>query len=76
MESIEHWVRHASALHQQHRRALHGSLIALLAGFSAVAFGIAPLVPDAADLPRSTVIEQIDVDDRHEQEHQTRCSWW
>jgi len=62
LEPFPEWARRVAAFHQTHRRALHGSLIVVLAGFSAVAFGIAPLAPDAADLPRSTVIEHLQID--------------
>ena len=48
-EALDHWARRAAAFHQRHRRALHGSLIVGLVGFSAVAFGVAPLAPDAAE---------------------------
>lgn len=36
-------------------------MLALLAGFAAAAFGIAPLVPDANDLPRRLVSEPLQV---------------
>ena len=38
-----------------------------LAGFAATAFGIAPQVPDAADLPQRTVVENIATVDLHAQ---------
>ena len=63
LESLEHWARRAAELHRQHRRLVNASVIAALAGFSAVAFGIAPLAPDAADLPRRTLVEQVVTDD-------------
>jgi murein DD-endopeptidase MepM/ murein hydrolase activator NlpD len=58
-EAIDHLARRAAAFHQRHRRALHGGLIAGLVGFSAVAFGVAPLAPDAADLPQRLVVEAV-----------------
>jgi murein DD-endopeptidase MepM/ murein hydrolase activator NlpD len=63
LESLEHWVRRAAELHRRHRRLVNASVVAALAGFSAVAFGIAPLAPDAADLPRRTLVEQVVTDD-------------
>lgn len=36
-----------------------GSVVVGLAGFSAVAFGVAPLAPDAADLPQRLIVEEL-----------------
>jgi murein DD-endopeptidase MepM/ murein hydrolase activator NlpD len=58
-EALEYWAQRATAFHQRHRRAIHGSLVAGLVGFSAVAFGVAPLAPDAADLPQRLVLEEV-----------------
>ena len=44
---------------QQHSRGLTIAVVAVLAGFGATAFGIAPLAPDAADLPRRLVTETV-----------------
>nr|WP_276598205.1 M23 family metallopeptidase [Roseateles koreensis] len=41
----------------RHPRALTGAVVTLLTGFAVTAFGIAPLAPDAHDLPQ-TVVEQ------------------
>jgi murein DD-endopeptidase MepM/ murein hydrolase activator NlpD len=49
----------ALAWHRRHHRLVHASVLAGLVGFSALAFGVAPLAPDAADLPRSVVTEEI-----------------
>lgn len=43
----------------EHRRGLSIGLSAVLTGVAATAFGVAPLAPDAADLPRRIVIETI-----------------
>lgn len=43
----------------RHPRSLSSVVIFGLAGFAATAFGIAPLAPDAALLPRSLVIEEV-----------------
>jgi murein DD-endopeptidase MepM/ murein hydrolase activator NlpD len=51
-ERAQHWAA-------THRKTLLSSTIVGLLGFSAVAFGVAPLAPDAADLPQRLVIEEI-----------------
>jgi murein DD-endopeptidase MepM/ murein hydrolase activator NlpD len=43
----------------RHPRGLSSVVILGLAGFAATAFGIAPLAPDAALLPRSMVIQDV-----------------
>jgi murein DD-endopeptidase MepM/ murein hydrolase activator NlpD len=58
-EAFDLWLQRTAAFHQQHRRAINGTLIAGLVGFSAVAFGVAPMAPDAADLPQRIVIEEV-----------------
>ncbi|MEP7281651.1 MAG: M23 family metallopeptidase [Rubrivivax sp.] len=63
MATLEHWAQQIAVLHRRHRRLVNGSVVAALAGFSAVAFGIAPLAPDAADLPRRVVVEVVATDD-------------
>lgn len=42
-----------------HSRSLTAALVAALMGFGVTAFGIAPLAPDAADLPRRMVTETV-----------------
>lgn len=42
-----------------HPRSLSGGVLALLAGFGVTAFGIAPMAPDAADLPQRLVTEIV-----------------
>jgi murein DD-endopeptidase MepM/ murein hydrolase activator NlpD len=42
-----------------HRRMLVGGIAVLLAGSAITAFGIAPLAPDASDLPKRVLIEQV-----------------
>ena len=43
-----------------HRHAIVASAVALTAGFAAAAFAIAPLAPDASDLPRRLVRESVE----------------
>lgn len=62
MKTIEDWAQRATGFHRRHRRAVNGAVIALGVGFSALAFGIAPLAPDAADLPQRTVVEEVVLD--------------
>ncbi len=47
------------ALLKQHPRRVAGGLGALLLGTAVTAFGVAPLAPDAADLPVSEVVESV-----------------
>ena len=49
----------AEAFTARHPRALTGSVVGLLSGFAVTAFGIAPLAPNAADLPQRTVAEFV-----------------
>jgi len=62
LEPFEYWARRATEFHRRHRQAVAGGLVASLAGFSAVAFGIAPLAPDPADLPQQVVAEEVVID--------------
>lgn len=50
------------AWHRQHQKLVHGSVLAGLIGFSAVAFGVAPLAPDAASIPQQLVTEEVMVE--------------
>ncbi|MGM9491826.1 peptidoglycan DD-metalloendopeptidase family protein [Ideonella sp. YS5] len=43
-----------------HRRGLAATLALALAGFGVTAFGIAPLAPDAAELPRRVITEAVE----------------
>jgi murein DD-endopeptidase MepM/ murein hydrolase activator NlpD len=42
-----------------HPRSLTTAVVFALAGFAATAFGIAPMLPDAADLPKRLVLEAV-----------------
>ncbi len=50
---------HAEAFAARHPRALTGSLVGLLSCFAVTAFGVAPLAPDAQDLPQTTIAEAV-----------------
>lgn len=60
MEQLAVWAQRASQWHRSHSRTLALALVAALGGFSAVAFGIAPRAPDAADLPQRLVVESVE----------------
>ena len=56
---IQHHLHRGLAWHRQHQKLVHGSVLAGLIGFSALAFGVAPLAPDAASIPRQLVTEEV-----------------
>jgi murein DD-endopeptidase MepM/ murein hydrolase activator NlpD len=45
-----------------HRRGVLGGALAILAGFAVAAFAIAPLAPDASQLPRRLITEAVGTD--------------
>jgi len=59
--SIAHWLQRAQAGAHRHPRRVAAAAVALLGGFAVTAFGIAPLAPDAAALPRRLVVEALPV---------------
>jgi murein DD-endopeptidase MepM/ murein hydrolase activator NlpD len=44
----------------RHRQALATAIVTVLSGFAITAFGIAPIAPDAAKLPRTTVAQPFE----------------
>jgi murein DD-endopeptidase MepM/ murein hydrolase activator NlpD len=46
----------------EHQRGLTASVVVFLGGFGVAAFGIAPLAPDASDLPRRVITEAVSTD--------------
>lgn len=48
-------------LARRHPRRLSGALLAVLGGFAVAAFGIAPLAPDASQVPQRLVAESVTV---------------
>ncbi len=59
MELYKRHLERIDRYRSEHPRAFFGTLTAVLGGFAATAFGIAPLAPDAAELPRRLVTEAI-----------------
>ena len=63
LDSIEKSVRTAAQnLHEvlhRHPRRVAAAVCTLLGGFAVTAFGIAPLAPDAADLPQRLVTQEL-----------------
>lgn len=58
---IQHWAREFLIPRlRRHPRQVVGAGLAVVLGTGVTAFGVAPLAPDAATLPKSTVIEALD----------------
>lgn len=64
---LSRWGARMQAFHHRHPRSFMGATLAGLLGFSAVAFGVAPLAPDAAQLPQRIVIEEVQPEGLDEQ---------
>jgi murein DD-endopeptidase MepM/ murein hydrolase activator NlpD len=60
--SIGRALQQAQALATTHRRAISVAAVTLLGGFAITAFGIAPLAPDAAELPQRLVSQAVSVE--------------
>jgi murein DD-endopeptidase MepM/ murein hydrolase activator NlpD len=58
---------HVASFASRYPKTLAASVSIGLAGFAATAFGIAPQVPDAADLPRRTIVESVTPANLHTQ---------
>ena len=61
IDSLQRAVSRAAAAAQRHPRRIALGVLAVLGGFAATAFGIAPMAPDAAELPRAWVTEDVSV---------------
>ncbi len=59
IDTLENWRAKALAAGTRHRRLLVSVAALLMAGSAFTAFGIAPLLPDAATLPRQLVSESV-----------------
>jgi murein DD-endopeptidase MepM/ murein hydrolase activator NlpD len=60
--SLEFTVRNAQRLSiylRAHSRALSAAFVAVLSGFAVAAFGVAPLLPDPAELPQRVLVESV-----------------
>lgn len=53
----------ATSFLRAHSRSITGAVVVATAGFAATAFGIAPMAPDAADLPVYVISEPVQPDD-------------
>ncbi len=58
---LQRWLQRAQRVAHQHRGRVVAGVIAGLGGFAVTAFGIAPMAPDAAALPKRLVVEQVAV---------------
>jgi murein DD-endopeptidase MepM/ murein hydrolase activator NlpD len=63
LESWEREARRAASWAHRHHRSLAGVVLAALFGSAVTAFGVAPLAPDAADLPKRLIAEQVEPPD-------------
>lgn len=57
--SLLRLVERTDALLQRHPRRLTAAIVTLLLGSAVTAFGVAPMAPDAADLPRRVLTESV-----------------
>jgi murein DD-endopeptidase MepM/ murein hydrolase activator NlpD len=57
--AVESLLRRVARWAHAHPRRLAAGTLAILGGLSAAAFGVAPLAPDAADLPKRLVTEDF-----------------
>ncbi|MEO8836814.1 MAG: M23 family metallopeptidase [Caldimonas sp.] len=58
---------HAASFASRYPKTLAATVSLTLAGFAATAFGVAPDVPDAADLPKRIIVQSVVADDLHAQ---------
>ncbi|WP_295638689.1 M23 family metallopeptidase [uncultured Methylibium sp.] len=58
-DSLLRLAQDTNAMLQRHPRRLTAAVVTLLLGSAVTAFGVAPLAPDAADLPRRVVTESV-----------------
>ncbi len=56
-------LQQAQAFGVRHRRIVTAAVVTALSGFAITAFGIAPLAPDAAELPQQLVQQPVMVED-------------
>ena len=59
LQQVQNHLQRVEAFAARHPRALTASVVGALSCFAVTAFGIAPLAPDAAELPKRTVVEAV-----------------
>jgi murein DD-endopeptidase MepM/ murein hydrolase activator NlpD len=59
---LSQWLGQARLLASTHRRSLSAGVLILTTGFAVTAFGIAPMMPDAALLPKHLLAEPVSAD--------------
>jgi murein DD-endopeptidase MepM/ murein hydrolase activator NlpD len=59
LSRVQRFIRRTDSLLQRHPRRLTAIVVAGLLTTAVTAFGVAPLAPDAADLPRSIVTQSV-----------------
>ena len=60
LQQVKTALASAESFAARHPRALTASVVTVLSCFAVTAFGIAPLAPDAAALPKRTVVETLE----------------
>lgn len=61
--AVQAQAKRVEAFAATHPRALTATVVGVLSCFAVTAFGIAPLAPDAAELPRHTIVETLPAPD-------------
>ena len=59
LQQLQTALKCAETFAARHPRALTASVVSALSCFAVTAFGIAPMAPDAAELPRRTLVETL-----------------
>jgi len=59
LHQLQTALKNAETFAARHPRALTATVVGTLSCFAVTAFGIAPLAPDAAELPRRTLVETV-----------------
>jgi murein DD-endopeptidase MepM/ murein hydrolase activator NlpD len=59
LQQVQACLQRAEAFAARHPRALTASVVGMLSCFAVTAFGIAPNAPDAAALPKRTIVETL-----------------
>lgn len=59
LQQVQTSLQRVEAFAARHPRALTASVVTMLSCFAVTAFGIAPLAPDAAELPKRTLVETL-----------------